>query len=389
MRVLVISRSCHPLHGYGGMERHVGQAIEYLTRHGATVTLLTRPPSTRASSTKAQKEIHVPYSVLPFRHGSIADRNTNYFIWIWRTSRIIKYLERVGAFDAIYGHGMGAISAALASNAAAAATCFNPHGLEEFRAQDPFKRLAYWPARALQRSYARKFGVVLATDYGLVPLILRFLRPAPQRIKVLPNAVDLEAIDVRIAAYGPRRPGPADRLRVVSIGRLEPNKGHALLLAAAARLPKVQLAIVGDGSHRRVLTGLIDKYGLSDRVTLAGNLTDLEVTALLLSSDVYCQPSLYEGSSIAVLEAMAHSLPVVASRTGGLPDKVLPGTTGLLVDPGSVDQLVEAFEALDSDPQRRREMGLRARQMVEDRFSWNRVGRDLVDILRQLRQEGP
>ncbi len=384
MRVLVVSRSAYPLHGYGGLERHVGQAIEFLKNRGTEVTLLTRPPTVGGARTAAQHEVHVPYARFPFRPGTLLDRNTNYLLWVWSLARILRELEPSRHLDVIYGHGLAGIAGPLASGRLGALTCLNPHGLEEFRTPGAAKRLAYWPSRMLERAYAPRCGAVIATDEALLPVVSRCLIVKQERIAVVPNAVDLESIDVRIAACGPSHRHRHGITRIVCTGRLERNKGQAVLVRAVAGLPDTELILVGDGSQRSALASLISKLGLRGRVSLAGNLTDLEMTALYLSADIYCQPSLYEGSSIAVLEAMAHGLPVVAARTGGLPDKVIPGRTGFLVDPGSTEQLAQALAVLRDDPELRAAMGRNGRELVRSKYSWHVVGTRLLETLQSV-----
>jgi glycosyltransferase involved in cell wall biosynthesis len=93
--------------------------------------------------------------------------------------------------------------------------------------------------------------------------------------------------------------------------------------------------------------------------------------------DVYVQPSLMEGFGIAVLEAMAREKPVVASRTGGLPDIVVDGETGLLVPPGHIGELARAVTSLLKDPARREAMGRKGRQRVMQQFTVEAMMRDL------------
>jgi glycosyltransferase involved in cell wall biosynthesis len=286
--------------------------------------------------------------------------------------------------DAIYGHGLAGIAGVIASNHLGPITCLNPHGLEEFRTKSFLKRLSYWPTRFLERTYAPRCAVVVATDRALVGAVQEFLGVDITRIAVIPNAVDLGAIDVRIAACAPKGKPRDGRVRIVSTGRLEPNKGQDLLIQAVARLPNTELILVGDGSQRHRLASLISRLGVDERVSLVGKVTDLEVTEIYTSSDIYCQPSLYEGSSIAVLEAMAHRLPVVATRTGGLPDKVIPGITGLLVAPGSLEQLIEALKVLSQDAYLRAKMGRNGRELVHSQFSWEVTGPKLVGLLMSL-----
>src|SRR5262249_41438506 len=96
-------------------------------------------------------------------------------------------------------------------------------------------------------------------------------------------------------------------------------------------------------------------------------------------------PTLYEGSSLVTLEAMAHARPVIATRAGGLPDKVTPGENGWLVDPDRPDQLAEAATAaMHTSPQTRAAMGRMSRVRVEQEFAWPVIASQMINLYRRL-----
>ena len=135
---------------------------------------------------------------------------------------------------------------------------------------------------------------------------------------------------------------------MVAVGNLYPVKDHATLLRALARLPAARVAIAGRGDQEEPLRRLAAELGLSDRVHLLGLRDDVET--VFAAADVFVQPSLSEGLPLAVLEAMANGLPVVATRVGGIPEAVVDGKTGLLVPPGDPAALAAALAAvLDAD----------------------------------------
>jgi glycosyltransferase involved in cell wall biosynthesis len=156
----------------------------------------------------------------------------------------------------------------------------------------------------------------------------------PDRIRVVPNGVDLE----RYRADGaPAAPGP--RRRIAVVGRLIFNKGPQYLVEAApkilARHPDVEFVMVGDGPLRESLERTIAKRGLGHAFTFLGLRRD--VGAILSTCALLVRPSLTEGLPLAVLEAMACGLPVVATPVGGTAEVVEHGRTGYLVQPGVVD----------------------------------------------------
>jgi glycosyltransferase involved in cell wall biosynthesis len=104
-------------------------------------------------------------------------------------------------------------------------------------------------------------------------------------------------------------------------------------------------------------------------VRLAGRVPDRALHALYARAHAFVHATRYEGSSLVTLEAMAHALPVVATRAGGIPDKVEDGRSGLLVEPGDVAGLARALTEIAAEPARARRMGARGRALLLERFS--------------------
>ena len=129
--------------------------------------------------------------------------------------------------------------------------------------------------------------------------------------------------------------------------------------------------MVGDGPERPALEVAIAAAGLGEAVWLAGDRVD--VPALLGAMDLFLLPSLGEGISNTVLEAMAAGLPVIATHVGGNPELVIEGETGHLVPVGDPAALAAAVLPLLDDPARRRAFGEAARQSVRERFDWPRT----------------
>ena len=133
----------------------------------------------------------------------------------------------------------------------------------------------------------------------------------------------------------------------LSVGRIESNKGFDVLVDALARADR-QLperwawVLVGAGPQRAAVEAAVTSAGIGDHVRFAGSLADVDLHSIAEVANWFVHPTLYEGSSIVTLEAMAHGLPVIGSRAGGLPDKVHDGTSGYLVAPGDAAALAEA-----------------------------------------------
>jgi sugar transferase (PEP-CTERM/EpsH1 system associated) len=158
------------------------------------------------------------------------------------------------------------------------------------------------------------------------------------------------------------------RTVVGTVGRLNPVKGQATLIQAFARLASTDavLVIAGDGPCRDELQQCASRLGLGDRVRLLGERHD--VPRVLRALDVFVLPSIAEGISNTVLEAMATGLPVVATRVGGNPELIAHGTTGRLVPPENAEALAEGIAEYVRDPIRRREHGAGARTRAVEVF---------------------
>jgi L-malate glycosyltransferase len=196
------------------------------------------------------------------------------------------------------------------------------------------------------------------------------------RVSVIRNGVDLS----RFRARGPSSALrgslglPASAPLVTMVARLHPLKGIECFLEAAALLARrftdARFLVVGDAvpvTYRHRLQAAAAERGLGDRVVFAGFRGD--VPQLLAETCVFALPSLSEGLSNAVLEAMAAAVPVVATSVGGTPEVVEDGVTGLLVALRDASALAHAVGSLLADPIRARAMGEAGRRRIEDHFS--------------------
>ena len=186
------------------------------------------------------------------------------------------------------------------------------------------------------------------------------------RIDHVPNGVRLPAIEAIAPAFLEGRP------RILCVGRLDPQKGHDLLLAAwpgvLAAHPQAVLSLVGDGPQRAALGTQAQRLGIASRVRFLG----FQASAMpwLLGCDVYVHASLAEGMPNAVMEAMAAGRPVVATAAGGTVELMVDGETGVLVPPGDVRGLEAALLGVLAQPERWSQWGAAARTRMQQSFSF-------------------
>lgn len=382
MKVALLSRAAHPLHAPGGLERAVYHLARHLQACGAEPVLFTRPPSQPG---------RFPCEVVAVRytarssgaHGRVLDRTLHYPAFALRLGEAVAARVRTGELDLVHAQGLTALGYGRLrrrDSTLRAPLVMNPQGMEEHKTTG-LKRLALTRLRRLSREAARLADRVIATDAASVDDVRRHLGVPPERIAVVPNGIDPDEIRAATPA-DPRSivrqalPGlEAANPLFLSVGRLEAYKGFGDVLEALTRLHQRDAlpsrwawAVVGEGPFARHLRRRA--AALDPHVRLIGRVPEPLLHALYECADVFVHATRYEGSSLVTLEAMAHALPVVATRAGGIPDKVSDGEHGRLVEPGDVDALAAAIALLAGDPELRRGFGERARQRALADFAW-------------------
>jgi glycosyltransferase involved in cell wall biosynthesis len=191
---------------------------------------------------------------------------------------------------------------------------------------------------------------------------------------------------IRTTHFSPRNRGDKEKgsgpCVFGAIGRLDHRKGLDLAIEAITRVPEAELSIVGDGAERAALERLAKRLGVSHRVRFHGHVTD--VRDAVAQCDVALSSSREEGLGIALLEAMALELPVVARPVGGIPEIVVDGQTGWLAQGLSIDALTQAMRAATSSRTERDRRGRAAREHVVSNFSVEAMRARYEDVYTSL-----
>jgi glycogen(starch) synthase len=409
IRVAMLARVVYPLHGFGGIERHVGHLVSHLARLGVAGTLFVQnTPDGHAPTAEempalagGQWSVHtLPYDrtspLLP--PNGILGRQINYPWYSWRLGAAAAAAVRRGAFDVVHSQGLCAAGyAAIRSGdppLRRVPFVANPHGMEEFRTPDWRKWLAYAPFRALYAYGHRMADRAISTDACTREDLPRYLGVDPARVAVVPSAIDVDEclglVRAELRAELRARLGlDAARPAFLSVGRLERNKGFHILIEALARLrselpPGWRWLLVGNGKERAALEQQASRAGIAKHVAFVGRLDDAELHSLYEEVDLVIHPTLYEGSSLVTLEAMIHRKPIVASAAGGIPDKVFSGRNGYLVQPGSADDLADKLRAALANRERWPAWGDQSVSIVTSTFAWPVVARQTVALYREL-----
>lgn len=280
----------------------------------------------------------------------------------------LKGASRVPAFarflrrhrpDVFHAHMTSPVACKWALAAAVLARVPAVLGTVQVGAYEPPDRSAYWQLRGLARGVDRYLAVSREIAAELVG---RLGWPA-EKVEVVYNAVDVERLAVAApAGLREQLGGSETRPLVLTPARLDDQKGHETLLEAVAEVPEATFVLAGEGPKRAELEARAAQLGLGERVRFLGRRED--VPALLAACDVFCLPSLYEGSSLAVLEAMAAGIPVVSSAIGGTEELIEDGRSGLLVASGDAKALAAALRRVLGGADLRRELAAKARERV-------------------------
>jgi glycosyltransferase involved in cell wall biosynthesis len=223
----------------------------------------------------------------------------------------------------------------------------------------------------MQARVAARIGPILTVSGSSKHDIVRDFGALPEDVHILPLGVD----DTYFHPRGERVPG-----RIVAVASADsPLKGVATLLRAVAKLATerdVHVVVVGRPTPGGPTDKLVAELSLGDRVRFVSGISDEELGELLASAEIAAVPSLYEGFSLPAVEHMASGTPLVASRTGALPEVV--GDAAVLVEPGDVEELAAEFRRLHDSPQERERLGAAGYERVQERFTWSAVARATV-----------
>lgn len=230
------------------------------------------------------------------------------------------------------------------------------------------------PKRSPFHKWLVKFNLsradeVCSTSHAMAEEIMKYMGKN-RHINITPFGVDTASFMALNHVRGNKE------IVIGTIKALSKGKGYGtdLLIDIFAQLSKdfdfLRLKIVGDGEQKSELVAKTRLLGVSDKVEFLGQILHERVMEFLSKIDIYCCLSRSESFGVAPLEASSCGIPVIASRVGGLPEVILDGNTGILVDVNKKDQIKDALKKLIMDPEARREMGNNGRIFVKKKYEW-------------------
>lgn len=357
----------------GGIKRHLEVLFQGLNR--TRYRLYLAAPSDGDLISSLEPFAHKVFPV-PIAEGWNPNRD-------WRIVRSLKNVMQQEKIDLVHTHGvragiLGQAAALLAGKPSVVATVHN--------SQDP--RAPFFMAFSLIQAFQYRFTVdhIITVSAALRDEARRYQRMPATKITVIYNGIDPEAY---------LQPSSLSRLTlklfrnlpvVGTVARLESRKGIRFLIEAILLVDKeygpAYFLIVGDGPERVFLEDLVKQMGLEERVIFTGFRSD--IPQLLPHMDVVVIPSIQEGLSIFCLEALAAKRPIVASNTGGIPEIIRDGETGLLVTPSDPAALAQGIVKILQDRELAGKLASRGHRLVVGEFTQREMLRKTEQIYEKV-----
>jgi glycosyltransferase involved in cell wall biosynthesis len=258
-------------------------------------------------------------------------------------------------------------------------------GFPTFRAK--LANLVMWRLSKLEGESAKNATLIVTVSKYSSEKTVQLYYADKAKIRIVPNGVDLQKFKPSESCEKIKRQiGIDSKLCVLFVGRLIPRKGLPFLIEAAKHIVKefkeTIFVIVGDGPLKNHLRAYLDEINLSGNFVFLGDVNENVLPALYNCADIFALPSIQEGQGIALLEAQAAAKPVVAFDVGGVSEAMVDKETGLLVKPDS-RELADAILKLLSSWSLREKMGVKGREFVSKRFSWDICAQRMLQVYRE------
>lgn len=388
LRIAMVSEHASPLAALGGQDAggqnvHVAQLATALARRGHEVRVYTRrdsldlPDEVVADGVTVEHVPAGPPVVLP--KDELLPFMGEFGRWMARRWRDGPFVP-----DVIHAHfWMSGVATTVALRERRIPMLVTFHALGTVKRRMQGGKDTSPPGRIeLERAVGRAADRVVVQCRDEIEELAAYGISADGTVTV-PSGVDVS----RFAPDLRRRPAAR---RILTVARFVERKGHTDIIEALASLPDVELLIAG-GPRPQDLPGdpfaaglrtLAERLGVADRLKLLGAVPQDEMPALYRSADVLACTPWYEPFGITPLEAMACGTPVVAYAEGGIADVVVPGVSGVLVEPGSAAALTRGMQELMMSEPRRYAYAAAGLSRVTECFSWDRISARLADLYR-------
>lgn len=392
-RILLMAETYHPV--LGGGEKHTRTLAQGLARLGFPVNVITRQSSAELQTREDDGGVTI------YRVGTPGTGRGKKFGMVPQAYRLARALAADSDVLMNGGTRVLALPARLATSGTRCALVLRPElngeldgslALWSRESRELDRGLVYLLAR-FRNFLLRRTGAVVAISEAIAREAVQAGFPR-EKVQLIPHGIDMsEYAPVEAAKKAALRATlglPAHKLLIAYTGRLIEGKGLETLLAAMkslADVPSLHLVLVGSGQGQVIsveekLRERSTAPELSGRVTFTGRVEN--VAAYLQAADIFAFPTLDEALGMSAVEAQACGLPAVASRTGGVPDIIEDGVTGILVPPGEADPLSEGLRRMIEDGALRARYGEAARNRALQKFAIETMVSKYAELFRSL-----
>jgi glycosyltransferase involved in cell wall biosynthesis len=355
---------------FGGVERAMLQHMEWLERKDWAPTLIHHAAAGISVLLQEAQQLDVRLvEIPPLPLGLSGARRVPAFAAMLRAERPAVFHAHLSWPQACK---WGLVSAILAKVPVVVATC-------HLWVDAPYTLASRWQ----QRMLTARLGKYIAVSPEIAWKLERIFHVPGSKVQILRSSVNYDRYE-----NSSRLPPPpemahlASRPVILTVARLDEQKGLPTLIEAAAQVPDATFVLVGEGPERPALQALCQKLGLNGRVIFAGFQQD--IPAWLGHCSLFVLPSLYEGVPLSLLEAMAAGRPVIASQIPGNREAVTHGETGWLVPPGDAVALAEAIRLLLADSKLAQRLAVAGQARARSEFSSQAMVRQVVQVYTSL-----
>ena len=251
-----------------------------------------------------------------------------------------------------------------------------------------------WPFTMAMKSISRHVNhLTYLGEFTRSAIASSVTKEAAQSMVKIAPGIDTDHFSPQDARELRNELGLTEKKVIVSVGRLVHRKGQDVLIEAMPAIikdvPEAHILMIGEGPYRSYLENRVKALGLQERVTFIGRIQYADLPQYICAGDLFVMPSRsrlagleVEGLGIVYLEASACGLPVIAGNSGGAPDAVLEGETGLVVDGTQKSEVAAAVVELLLDPDRSKAMGIAGRQWIIREWRWEIWSARFVELLK-------
>lgn len=348
-KIYIVVRSISFSNAVGGMEKAAKEHLLEMFHHGLKIVLVCPKKKLIGNVPEGVEYIDVPWPIWD-KYKILMTMGIAYTLWCKKVAMLLN--KKMRGNDTLHCHGAsaGVLGFLNANVIKKINTVVNPHGMEEFGTGSLFRLInRYFTKKLIKKAKLAK--AIISTDKSLINVVKINLCVDDDKIVLIPNTIDVEKIKGYIHHENMTRqtePLSSKRtIKIVSIGRIEYNKGYDILARSLSKIQKefplseIKWQHYGKGKKKKEVLNICRRANININIT--ENATDAEVHNGLDTCDIFVQPSRYEGSSLTTLEAMVHGCLIIGTPVGGIPDKIINMHTGLLCNASTVFDLYETL----------------------------------------------